>query len=362
MAISDPLAHAAAPPGAARSSDRAVGLWLLACCALIVAMVVIGGITRLTESGLSIVRWEPIGGAIPPLDHADWQRQFEDYQNSPQYRQVNQGMSLDEFRTIFWWEYVHRLWGRLIGIAYLVPFVWFLATGRIARPLRAPLAGIFALGALQGALGWWMVASGLNDVPWVSPYRLTAHLGLALAIYAVTLWIALNLVRPSAPPAPRALVRRAGAIALLVFVTMLAGGFVAGTDAGLIYNSFPWMGDGLIPSDYRNPALGAVANAFENQAAVQLHHRLLALATVAAVTAFWTVARPRVRTAARVALDGLGAIALVQAGLGIATLLLHVPTALAALHQAGGVALLTLALLTVHTLSGAGRAATRTHD
>src|SRR5262249_26690140 len=154
--------------------------------------------------------------------------------------------------------------------------------------------------------------------------RLTAHLGLAVAIYAATLWIALTLLRAPAPPAPRALTRRAAVIALLVFVTMLAGGFVAGTDAGLIYNSFPWMGDGLIPSDYFNPALGVVANSFENQAAVQLHHRLLALATVAAVTAFWTVTRPRVAGATRIALDGLGAMVLVQAGLGITTLLLHV--------------------------------------
>jgi len=326
---------------------------------MIFAMVVIGGITRLTESGLSIVEWQPIGGAVPPLGHADWERRFAEYQNSPQYRQLNAGMSLDEFRTIFWWEYVHRLWGRLIGVAFLVPFLWFLATGRVERRLRAPLALIFGFGALQGALGWWMVASGLKDVPWVSPYRLTAHLGLALAIYAVMLWIALDLLRPPAPPAPRALVRWAGALTVLVFVTMMAGGFVAGTDAGLIYNSFPWMGDGLIPPDYRNPALGIVANTFENQAAVQLHHRLLALTTVAAVTAFWTVARPRAPAAARPALDGLGAMVLVQAGLGIATLLLRVPVALAALHQAGAVALFTLALLTFHAFAGAGRAAPR---
>jgi cytochrome c oxidase assembly protein subunit 15 len=359
VALSHPLDRADARRGA--GSRRAVGLWLVACCAMIFAMVVIGGITRLTESGLSIVEWQPIGGAVPPLDHDDWRRLFSDYQASPQYRQLNQGMSLDEFRTIFWWEYVHRLWGRLIGLAYLVPLLWFVATRRIPRGLGAPLAGIFALGALQGALGWWMVASGLKDVPWVSPYRLTAHLGLALAIYGATLWIALSLLRAPTPPATRALVRRAGALVALVFLTMLAGGFVAGTDAGLIYNSFPWMGDGLIPPDYRNPALGALANSFENQPAVQLHHRLLALVTVAAVTAFWTVARPRAAPAARAALDGLGAMVLVQAGLGIATLLTRVPVGLAALHQAGGVALLTLAVLAAHTLAGAGGAVATDH-
>ncbi len=339
------LAHsdlAASAPHAARADERAVGVWLIVCCAMIFAMVVIGGITRLTESGLSIVEWQPIGGAIPPLDHADWQRLFTEYQASPQYRALNQ-----------------RLWGRLIGLGFLLPFLWFWATGRIARRLRAPLAGIFGLGALQGALGWWMVASGLKDVPWVSPYRLTAHLGLALAIYAAMLWIALKLLRAPAPPASRALVRRAGALVLLVFLTMLAGGFVAGTDAGLIYNSFPWMGDGLIPSDYRNPALGVIANTFENQAAVQLHHRLLALVSVAAVTAFWTVARPRAPAGARLALDALGVMVLVQAGLGIATLLLRVPVGLAALHQAGAVVLFTLALTTFHAMAGAGRASRR---
>jgi cytochrome c oxidase assembly protein subunit 15 len=356
MSITRPASVAAAVrPRAAGSSRRAVGLWLLGCCAMIFAIVVIGGVTRLTESGLSIVEWQPIGGAIPPLDHAKWQRLFAEYQSSPQYRQVNAGMSLDDFRTIFWWEYVHRLWGRLIGVAFLVPFLWFVATGRLERGLRLPLAIVFGLGALQGALGWWMVASGLKDVPWVSPYRLTAHLGLALLIYAVTLWIALGLARAPAAPAPRALIRGGAALVALVFVTMLAGGFVAGTDAGLIYNTFPWMGDGLIPFDYRNPALGLIANSFENQAAVQFHHRVLAVATVLAIGTFWLAARPRI--AARAALDGLGAMALLQAGLGTATLLLRVPTPLAALHQAGAVALLTLALVTMHGLAGAGRAA-----
>jgi cytochrome c oxidase assembly protein subunit 15 len=340
----------AAPQG----SRRAVGWWLIACCGLIFAMVVIGGITRLTESGLSIVTWAPIGGAIPPLDHADWERLFAEYRLTPQYRQINQGMSLEAFRTIFWWEYVHRLWGRLIGLAFLAPLVWFGATGRLERRLRLPLAGIFLLGGLQGALGWWMVASGLRDVPWVSAYRLTAHLGLALLIYAVTLWIGVGLLRRGAPvaAAPAAARRAAFGVVALVFTTILAGGFVAGTDAGLIYNSFPWMGDGLIPPDYRNPALGLVQNAFENHPAVQFHHRVLAVTTVTAIAGFWLAARHRAGSAgARHALDLLLALALLQAGLGISTLLLRVPIPLAALHQAGAVALLTAALLAAHTLS-----------
>ncbi|MEJ0072453.1 MAG: COX15/CtaA family protein [Pseudomonadota bacterium] len=359
MAITRPLSNPARAvsqdqPETDRSAThrRAVGWWLIVCCGLIFAMVVIGGVTRLTESGLSIVTWEPIGGAIPPLDQADWQRLFADYQHSPQYRQVNQGMGLDEFRTIFWWEYVHRLWGRLIGLAFLAPLLWFAATGRLARRLRLPLAGIFVLGGLQGALGWWMVASGLRDVPWVSPYRLTAHLGLALLIYAATLWIALDLLRPRAAAATAGLRRGARALLALVFTTILAGGFVAGTDAGLIYNSFPWMGDGLIPPDYRNPALGFLQNALENHPAVQFHHRVLAITTVVVVAAFWLAARRHaLAPPARHALAGLLAMALLQAGLGISTLLLHVPVALAALHQAGAVALLTLALLTAHALS-----------
>ena len=338
------------PTSTLPASRRAVGLWLIACCAMIFAMVVIGGITRLTESGLSIVEWQPIGGAVPPLDHADWQRLFAEYQTSPQYRQLNAGMSLDDFRAIFWWEYVHRLWGRLIGVGFLVPFLWFLATGRLERRLRVPLAAVFGLGALQGALGWWMVASGLKDVPWVSPYRLAAHLGLALAIYAVTLWIALGLVRAPRASASNGLVRGAGALAALVLVTMLAGSFVAGTHAGLIYNTVPWMGDGLVPSDYRNPAFGWLANTFENPAAVQFHHRVLAVATVAAVAVFWATARRRAPR--RGALDLLGAMALTQAGLGVATLLLVVPIGLAALHQAGAVTLFTLALIVAHDLAG----------
>lgn len=358
MAITRPLSSQSPALARARpdADRRVVGWWLIACCALIFAMVVIGGVTRLTESGLSIVHWEPIGGAIPPLDQADWQRLFADYQHSPQYHQLNQGMSLDEFRTIFWWEYVHRLWGRLIGLVFLVPLVWFAASGRLERRLRLPLAGIFVLGGLQGALGWWMVASGLRDVPWVSPYRLTAHLALALLIYAVTLWIALDLLRPRATAAPPGLRRAAFAIIALVFTTILAGGFVAGTGAGLIYNSFPWMGDGLIPSDYRDPALGLIRNALENLAAVQFHHRVLAITTVIAVIAFWLAARRHgLGTGARHALTALLAMALLQAGLGISTLLLRVPIALAAPHQAGAVALLTLAVLSAHALSGARR-------
>jgi heme a synthase len=336
------------------AARRTVAMWLLGCCAMIFAMVVIGGVTRLTESGLSIVRWDPVAGSLPPLSDAAWAAEFDAYKSSPQYREVNRGMDLAAFKTIYWWEYIHRLWGRLIGVVFLLPFLWFLATGRIGRRLRAPLAGLFVLGGLQGAVGWWMVASGLVNVPAVSAYRLTTHLGLALTIYAMTLWLALGLLsrgRAIASAPARLAARLAWAPVALTALTIAAGGFVAGLDAGLIYNEFPLMGDGLIPSDYRNPALSALANVFENHAAVQFHHRVLGMATVAVVLAFAVLVWRRVqdRTARYFAL-GAGAMAVAQACLGIATLLLHVPVPLGAAHQAGSVALLTLVLLTAHRL------------
>jgi cytochrome c oxidase assembly protein subunit 15 len=349
LALADRMSRSdeSVAPGGDR---RAVALWLFACCAMIFAMLVIGGITRLTESGLSITEWQPIGGAVPPLSAADWQSLFDQYRASPQYFAINQGMDLAGFKTIFWWEYVHRLWGRLIGFVFLLPLVWFVARRRIARPLVPWLVGLFLLGALQGAIGWWMVASGLDQGPWVSAYRLALHLGFALALYAAMLWLALRLWR--APPrvmAPAGLGRAALALLLLVFVTILAGGFVAGSHAGLIYNEFPSMGDGLVPPDYRNQALGFLRNAFENPAAIQLHHRLLATMTLVAVLGFagWTFRRAPL---ARAEAAALGVMVLLQFALGLATLLLHVPLPLAVLHQAGAALLLTFAVAAAERL------------
>ena len=330
---------------------RAVALWLFVCCAMIIVMLVIGGITRLTESGLSITEWQPIGGAVPPLSAGEWQTLFEQYRATPQYAELNQGMSLAGFQTIFWWEYVHRLWGRLIGVAFLLPLVWFVLHGRIARPLILPLVGLFLLGGLQGAVGWWMVASGLDQGPFVSAYRLTVHLGFALALYAAMLWLALRLWRtPQAAPPPRRFGRAALALAALVFLTVLAGGFVAGTHAGLIYNEFPRMGAGFVPEDYRNPALGLLRNAFENQAAVQLHHRLLATTTLVASLVFagWVLRQVR---GARVEAAALALMVLLQFALGLSTLLLQVPLPLAVMHQAGAALLLTAALVLAERLA-----------
>ncbi|MBV9016404.1 MAG: COX15/CtaA family protein [Alphaproteobacteria bacterium] len=336
---------------AAAPTLRPVAVWLLGCCAMIFAMVVIGGITRLTLSGLSITEWQPVTGILPPLSGADWAAEFEKYRQIPQYRLMNTGMSLADFQTIFWWEYVHRLWGRLIGVAYLLPFLYFLARGRIPRRLAWPLAGLFGLGAAQGALGWYMVESGLADRVDVSQYRLVAHLVLALAIYATTLWIALGLLfKPeSAATAPRW--RRAGeALIALVALTIAAGGFTAGLHAGLTYNTFPLMDGRFVPAGY-DQLQPFVRNWFENVAAVQFDHRLLAMTTAGAIVLLWLAGRrAALPDRGRLALHALLAATAVQFLLGISTLLLVVPIPLAAAHQAGAVLLLTAAIVFRHAL------------
>jgi len=342
-------------------SHRAIAAWLLACCALVFAMVVVGGATRLTHSGLSIVEWQPIVGALPPLDDAQWQQAFELYKQTPEYKLVNAGMPLDEFKGIFWWEYVHRLLGRLIGVAFLVPFAYFLMRRRIPEGYGWALAGIFVLGGLQGAMGWYMVKSGLVDDPRVSQFRLTAHLGLAFLIFGAMQWAAMSLLRPAGtprddPPA-RSARRWACALAALVFAMVLTGGFVAGIRAGFAYNTFPLMNGSVVP-----PEILSIEpwwrNFFWNMATVQFDHRLgaWALALVVPLT-WWRVLAsdpsPRARLAAHLVLAMLA----VQVALGIATLLLVVPLPLAAAHQAGAVALFALALNLAHAL--ARREATR---
>jgi cytochrome c oxidase assembly protein subunit 15 len=343
-------------------SDRAVGLWLLLCCAMVFAMVVIGGITRLTHSGLSITEWNPVIGAIPPFGQGDWQAAFERYRATPQYRLENAGMTLDAFKAIFWWEYIHRLWGRAIGVVFLVPFVYFLATGRIGRALAPRLAILFGLGGLQAALGWFMVMSGLSERTSVSQYRLAAHLAAALLIYGYMLWLAFDLLSPrSAGASPRA-ERRARLLAAWVFFVMISGAFVAGLRAGLIFNSFPLMDGRLVPDGLF--ALSPwFANPFEDVTTVQFDHRLLAVATVVLVLLYrlslnGLALSPRARLAANL----MAAMVLVQLGFGIATLVLVVPIPLAAAHQAGALMLFTLALWTAHALgdpaprsSGRGR-------
>lgn len=325
-----------------RRRYRIVGLWLFAVAAMVFVMVVIGGLTRLTESGLSMVEWRPVTGWLPPLSDQAWEETFRAYQATPEYRKVNAGMSLAEFKGIFWLEYVHRLWGRLIGVAFAVPFAVFLARGWLDRRLAPRLALLFVLGALQGALGWFMVASGLVDRPDVSQYRLVAHFAAALLIYAALLWVALGLVVRTPPWNPsRPLARGILALGGLVVVTMLSGGFVAGTDAGYAHNTFPLMDGRLIP-DGLFTVSPVYLNFFENITTVQFAHRLLAMTTLAAAITFWLVARTSPMPArARLAVHAVAAAAAGQVALGISTLVLVMPIALAALHQAVGVLLLT---------------------
>ncbi len=325
-------------------SQRPVALWLLACCAMIYAMVLIGGITRLTESGLSITQWNPVMGAIPPLTQQEWQADFQRYQQIPQYRELNSGMTLDQYKHIYWWEYVHRLWGRLIGFAYLLPLLGFVAAGRVRGRLAWQLGGIFVLGGLQGLLGWYMVESGLADRVEVSPYRLTAHLLLALLIYAATLWTALDLLRPPSPGSEGAGRRtdwRALALAAFVFVTITAGGITAGTRAGFIYNTFPLMDGHLIPAGYLDLSPWWM-NPLANVAAIQFDHRWLGISTLLLTLLYWWCSR---RDAADGTVHYVLAMALLQVALGISTLVLVVPIPLAAAHQAGAVMLFTLALV-----------------
>jgi cytochrome c oxidase assembly protein subunit 15 len=339
-----------APAAQTRTGDRAVAVWLLACCALVFAMVVVGGITRLTHSGLSIVEWQPIVGAVPPLDEAGWQETFGKYRQTPEYRLVNPHMTLEGFKGIFWWEYVHRLLGRLIGAAFLLPLLWFALRGRIERALTWKFVVILGLGALQGALGWYMVQSGLVDNPRVSQYRLIAHLGLAFLLYAAMLWIALDLLFTRVSPVSRGLRRFAFALAALIFLMALSGGLVAGIRAGLAYNTFPLMSGRLVP-----PAIFSLEpwylNFFSNIATVQFDHRLIAWLLAFLVPWFWlSVRRSAVPPRARLGADFLLAALALQISLGIATLLLAVPVPLAAAHQAGALLVFSAAIFVAHSL------------
>lgn len=341
------------------SDDRAVGLWLLVCSGMILAMAVIGAITRLTESGLSIMEWAPVMGAIPPLSEVEWQRVFALYREIPEYQQVNAGMSLEEFKTIFWWEYIHRLWGRLIGVVFAIPFLWFLLRGKLKRGLIPHLIAMFLLGGLQGGLGWYMVASGFADRTDVSQYRLTAHLLLAIVIYAYILWVAFRLLAPAPVASPAAdltaLRRSTLGLAGLILLTIASGGFVAGLNAGLIYNSFPLMDGDWIPADYVTVS-PFFLNFFESIAAVQFNHRALAMLTTAVTLALWLWSRRlELSDEAETAFSLLLAGVAIQVALGISTLLLVVPIWLGALHQAGAIVLLSLALWVLHHLRPASR-------
>ena len=345
-----------APPedrAAGRSNRRLVASWLFVVAGMIFVMVVLGGLTRLTGSGLSIMEWAPVTGILPPLNHADWEKLFRLYQKIPQYKLLHRGFGLAGFQRIFWLEWTHRLWGRLIGLAFLLPLIWFWVTGRLERRLRPWLVLLFLLGGLQGAVGWFMVSSGFfRDSTSVEPYRLVVHLSLALLLYTAIVWTGLTVLHPTPMHRPQTFRLRPFAFVCigLLSVTIVAGGFVAGTHAGFDYNTFPLMDGRLVPASYAR-LTPFIRNFTENIAAVQFDHRLLATLTALTVAATVVVGfATQTSLDVRIFLFALGLTAAVQYGLGVATLLLVVPVGLAAAHQANAVLLLTSAILLLHAL------------
>jgi cytochrome c oxidase assembly protein subunit 15 len=333
--------------------NRAVRGWLISIAALIAIMVLVGGATRLTESGLSIVEWKPIAGALPPLNQEQWTQSFDAYKTIPQYRELNASMNLAEFKTIFWWEWSHRLLGRVIGVAYLLPFLWFLWRGVLGADLRRRLWLIFGLGALQGVVGWWMVASGLSQRVEVSHYRLATHLVLALLIFAGIVWTLRRLVER--PPLAVSMRLKITSVALLMltFVQLYLGALVAGLRAGKIYNTWPDIDGGLIPSAARLFfATPWWRNLFDNTLTVQFEHRMVAYTLfVLAVLHALDAVRSRAGISAINGAGWLAAAVTLQATLGIFTLLNQVPMALGLAHQAVAIVVLTLAIMQAERLA-----------
>ncbi|OKL56296.1 Electron transfer protein 1, mitochondrial [Talaromyces atroroseus] len=364
-------------------SSKAVAYWLLGSAASVFGIVIFGGLTRLTESGLSITEWKPVTGSLPPMNDEDWESEFAKYRSSPEYKILNPNMNLSEFKSIYYMEWIHRLWGRFVGLSFVVPAIYFVARRKVSKPMALRLAGISGLIGFQGFIGWWMVKSGLKDDlfapgshPRVSQYRLTAHLAAAFTCYVAMLWNGLAILRSHrllADPAtgtktlnalrnPKlALFRRSVAgLALLVFTTAMSGALVAGLDAGLIYNEFPYMGNGLAPpkSELFDDKYSRQSdqsdlwwrNMLENPSLVQLDHRILATTTFTAVMALWAYSKSPAmkkllpRNVSK-GVHGVVAFTLMQVTLGISTLLYLVPTHLASTHQAGSLFLLTWVLV-----------------
>ncbi|SDS09208.1 COX15/CtaA family protein [Bradyrhizobium canariense] len=340
-------------PAQQAPQNRAVRWWLFSVAALIAIMVLVGGATRLTESGLSITEWKPVSGALPPLSQEQWSQAFEGYKAIPQYRELNAGMSLSEFKSIFWWEWSHRLLGRVIGVAYLLPFLWFLWRGYLDGDLKRRLWGIFGLGALQGVVGWWMVASGLSERVEVSQYRLATHLVLALLIFAAIVWTLRRLAdRPSSASTSRLKITSV-ILLILTFVQLYLGALVAGLRAGKVYNTWPDIDGGFIPSSARlffeQPWW---RNLFDNALTVQFEHRMTAYALFAlAVLHAADAIRSRADVAVIRGAVWLVAVITLQATLGILTLLNQVPIDLALTHQAVAIAVLTLATFQAERLA-----------
>nr|GMD57313.1 cytochrome C oxidase assembly protein COX15 [Ipomoea batatas] len=343
-------------------AQKMIGIWLFTSAAWVFSMVVLGGVTRLTRSGLSMTDWKFTGG-LPPLSDEEWMVEFEKYKQSPEYNRVNRGMTIEDFKFIYWMEYAHRMWGRALGIMFALPFSYFLRKGYITVRLGLRLSGLFALGAGQGLIGWWMVKSGLEEppseyvIPRVSPYRLAAHLTSAFAIYCGLFWTGLSVVMPEPPAESLAWVhgaakvkRLAIPVGILVGITAISGAFVAGNDAGHAFNTFPKMGDTWIPDDIFSMK-PLIRNFFENTATVQLDHRILATATLASISGLWWATRKLdLHPAIRSLIGSTVGMAALQVTLGISTLLSYVPVSLGTAHQAGALTLLTLMILLNHTV------------
>lgn len=354
-----------APPLVAggASAQSQVKWWLAGCTGWVFSMVVIGGVTRLTRSGLSMTDWK-FTGEKRPVTEEEWEAEFSKYKKSPEYLKVNQGMSLEEFKFIYWLEYGHRMWGRFLGVVFAVPCAYFAARGYITKPLALRIFPLFLMGGGQGLVGWWMVKSGLEQprneyaVPRVSPYRLAAHLSSAFAIYTGLLWTTLSVAHPAGiPSSPQTLAAMRHALGFmvplsaLVAVTAVSGAFVAGLDAGHAYNTFPLMGGQLVPAEYWEAGLTVFENTFENTAAVQFHHRVLATSTLCSVAAVWAMTRGlALPSGTHTALHAMLGMTCCQVALGISTLLTYVPVSLGSLHQAGALTLMSITITILHTL------------
>ncbi len=325
--------------------SRPVAVWLFIVAALVLAMVVVGGATRLTDSGLSITQWKPVTGALPPMSAQDWADEFALYKQIPQYQQVNRGMTLEAFKAIYWWEWSHRLLGRLVGAAFALPFAYFLIRRELPRRLIVRCMGLFVLGGLQGAVGWWMVASGLVDRVSVAPERLAIHLGLAFALLGALVWTALD-AWSGAPrqTVPSPWTRGAWALIGLIFFQILLGALVAGNDAGFVYNDWPLMNGALFPQDYAND--GFWATLAHSQAAVQFNHRIVAyLLTIVGLAMAWVASRSRYLPAeAKLLVQATSAAIVLQALLGVVTLVAGVPVWLGMAHQVTAALVLSLAV------------------
>ncbi len=333
--------------------DRQIANWLILCAVVILGMILLGGVTRLTNSGLSMVEWKPLVGVIPPLSEQAWLDTFAKYQQFPEYQKINMGMTLDGFKSIFMFEYLHRVLGRLIGMLFFFPFVFFALKKRIRPGLMPKLIVMFFLGAFQGLLGWYMVKSGLVNDPHVSQYRLTAHLGVAVLIYIYMLWVVFDLLlskEESDSDSSRPYAGYSMVLLGLVFLMILSGGLVAGTDAGVAYNTWPLMGNSFIPAQLYTGS-PAWLDAFEDITTIQFNHRMFAYLLFVLITSFaFLVYKSTAVGRARVGVVLLVVALLAQITLGISTLLLHVAVPVAAAHQGGAMILITVMLFVSHAL------------